>query len=279
VGGGFAICATRSSSVPGWRRPVRWTGRETGSCFTPDLEEGLPPSYYGSGDCFKVHPDGTGEAQLTFTNGIRTQFWNHSYDNIGTISWARFVPGTGYLYFVAHDGKGWYSSYRCNADGSDGWMQVSPGSAWQAAVSPVGDRLLYAAADNYSTPIDIYSVTPELLDQRLAWGLGGEVYSIRLDGTDELRATNDTYEDGLAGTGADGQHLLIISPRADGNNHVFSVSVSGGPPVQLTFGPYRDGAAALSSAGDRLAFLRVPADYVHSGSGVTPYSLAVKPME
>lgn len=269
--------------------------------FTPDLEEGLPSSYYGSGEYFKIHPDGTGETQLTYTfsNGIRTVFWDPDpwYKDIGTCSWARFVPGTGYLYFVAHDGNGWYSSYRCNADGSDGWVQVSEGNAWRAAVSPLG-KLLYAHSLNYNTPVAIYSVNPELTDRRLvkenlpplgflvsrdgqraAWGTGGEVYSIRLDGTDERRATNDAYEDWLAGPGEDGEHLLIISPRGDGNNHVFSVSVNGGEPVQLTFGSYDQGAAALSPAGNWLACLRVPEDYVYPGSGVTPYALAVKLLE
>jgi len=58
-------------------------------------EDGTPSSYYGKDELWRIKYDGTSKNQVTFTytNGIRTEWWNHAYDNRGTVAWGYLIPG------------------------------------------------------------------------------------------------------------------------------------------------------------------------------------------
>ncbi|MFW9845051.1 MAG: hypothetical protein ACFFEV_10780, partial [Candidatus Thorarchaeota archaeon] len=78
-------------------------------------ENGAPEEYYGRGELWKIRPNGTDLTQITFsyTDGIRTEWWNTAYPYRGTVGWGRFIPGTDLVYFSAHDGNGWWQAHTC----------------------------------------------------------------------------------------------------------------------------------------------------------------------
>jgi hypothetical protein len=125
--------------------------------YSRHFQEGVPGHYAAEGEAFSIRADGSEDIQLTYTytDGIRTSFANPGYANAGTAVWKRFVPGAPEIYFLAHNGNGWHQTYRCNADGSDGWSAVSGPFAWWAGVSPTGDDLLYAAAGDFNQPMTL----------------------------------------------------------------------------------------------------------------------------
>ncbi len=94
------------------------------------------------------------------TNGIRTAS-NPVYDNIGTVVWAAPIPDTDWIYILAHNGNGWYRTYRCNADLCDQPDHVQGISTteygWSGGLSLAGDRLLYGQAGNYNLPMTLRS--------------------------------------------------------------------------------------------------------------------------
>ncbi len=267
--------------------------------FTKDYEAGDPPAYNGSGDYFSVRPDGTQEKQITFTytNGIRTNFGTGYYINIGTAVWAKFVKNTNLVYFHAHNGNGWYRTFVCSADGTDGWRDVSsPDYTWRADVSPAGNKLFFASSSNYNQPMTIKSVNPDgsgktvikgplqqchfislSTGNALAWNIGNAIFAINSDGSGERTVMNDAYENVLAGCGTTGSSILVLSDRADGNRHVYNVDIASGIPVQVSFGDYDEFSPAYSPDYSSIAYLRLPADY--SGSGMAPYELVIKPVE
>jgi Tol biopolymer transport system component len=162
--------------------------------------DGQPSAYDRDGEYWKIRPDGRDLTQITFvyTNGIMTEFWNSSYANAGTARWARFVPGSGLVYFFANNGNGWYSTFVCNDDGTDQWQRISPAShGWSAAVSPGGGRLVYGDASNYNVDMNLTSVTVAGTDPIVVHtGLRpGYDYNVSPDGT-----TLAYVQDGTDGT-------------------------------------------------------------------------------
>jgi hypothetical protein len=128
--------------------------------FLARWEGGTPSVNNGTDELWKIRDDGSDLTQITFTNtnGIRTEWWNHKYDNRGTASWGRFIPGTDLVYFSAHDGNGWYKSFVCNDNGTDNWYHISnPYMSFRIAISPTGNKLLYGHATYWNNPTTIYS--------------------------------------------------------------------------------------------------------------------------
>jgi Tol biopolymer transport system component len=161
---------------------------------------GQPSTYDRDGEYWKIRPDGRDLTQITFvyTNGIKTTNGNPGYANAGTARWARFVPGSGLVYFYANNGNGWYSTFVCNDDGTDQWQRISPASqGWSAAVSPGGGRLVYGDASNYNVAMNLTSVTVAGTDPVVVHTglLPGYDYNVSPDG-----ATLAYVQDGTDGT-------------------------------------------------------------------------------
>ena len=136
--------------------PVDWQGEWI--LFMPDREEGLPPSYYGSGEYWKISANG-GRADPAHENlhqrhphRVREPVLRQHRDRLlGTLRARHQLPvlrGPQRQRLVPE-----LPLQRRRHP--DGWTQVSSGYAWRAAVSPLGDRLLYADSSNYNTPITI----------------------------------------------------------------------------------------------------------------------------
>lgn len=265
------------------------------------FEEGTPSSYYGAGEIWKIRYDGTGLIQLTFTetNGIRTTWSNTAYTNRGTASWAKFIPETNLIYFGAHNGNGWYKSFVCDDDGTDGWYHISnPDYAFRIEMSPTGNKLLWGDASYWDDPLTIRAsnidgsgrVTIKNLPGRttiialadgntMIWNQNDNIYAIDLDGTNERTVIDDAYVNQAWNYNpANDQELIFGSSRLDGNMHLFKMNVDGSDVVQLTdASPYHDEAPILSPDGQYISYLRLPYDFDKlSNPQPYPYDLVVK---
>ncbi|MFX1489285.1 MAG: hypothetical protein ACFFBI_09070 [Promethearchaeota archaeon] len=263
-----------------------------------------PASYYGRNELWKIRADGTDITQITFTysNGIRTEWWNHVYDNRGTAFYGWFIPETDLVYFTAHDGNGWYMSFVCNDDGTDNWQHRSnPYMAFTVPLTPTGDKLLWGHASYWNAPTTLWASEVDGTDKHIIkafsiriWPLvladwntiiyhdpppGDDIWAINMDGTIEWRVTNDNFINYWGNYNPlDEQGLLMRSNRdPDGNMHIFKIKVDGTEIEQLTGGPYMDESPILSPNGHYLSYLRLPYDFVKEGSSIPyPYELVIK---
>jgi len=243
----------------------------------------LPDEYYGRGELWKMRDDGTDLTQITFTylNGIRTEWSNPYYENIGTAQWGRFIPGTDLVYFTAHDGNGWWKAYTCHANGTDGWKMISLSTySFTIGMSPTGNKLLWGTAVYYDQPTtlmasnvngsDVVTVktftavtTPLMLvdGETIVYGHpNGSILAIQVNGTDDRVILDDEYANYWVNYHPiDGQSFLMRSDRgSDGHYHIFSINVDGTILGQLTEGSHDDDSAIYSPDGTDLLYRRVP---------------------
>jgi len=271
-----------------------------------------PGPYYGRTELFKIRPDGTDKTQITDTftkgNGIRTQYWNHWYDNRGTVNWARFIPGTNLVYFRAHNGNGWYRTFVVVDDGiiigdpsTFNWYYISNGWTWVPRLSPTGNKLLWGRQADHQLPTTFYScnvdgtgttfirnfspykigVTVLADGNTLVWHENDNIYAMDMDGTNVRTVLDDEYINIMNIWGnynpIDAQGLIMASNRdPDGNMHLFKINVDGTGIEQLTFGPYNDEFPILSADGSHLSYLRLPEDFVKPAPAPYPYQLVIK---
>ena len=259
-------------------------------------ENGLPSEYYGRGELWKIRDDGTQLTQITFTytNGIRTEWWNPAYTNIGTANWGRFIPGTGFVYFSAHDGNGWWKAYTCNADGTDDWNLISGNTfSFTIGMSPTGNKLVWGTSWYWNQPTTLMASNVDGTERItirqfpfktyplvLADGNtvvysrpDGNIGAIQIDGTADRVVIDDEYANYWANYDpVDGQSFLMSSNRdPDGNVHIFSVGVSGTEVFQLTDGPYNDDSPIYSPNGYCVLYRRLPV-----GSDTYTYELVIR---
>jgi len=266
------------------------------------FEEGTPSSYYGRSELWKIRTDGTDLTQLTFTNtnGIRTTWSNSAYTNRGTVYVGYFIPGTNLIYFSAHNGNGWYKSFVCNDDGTDGWYHISnPDFSFSFGMSPTGNRLLWGHASYWNAPPTLRAanvdgsdrVTIKSLSDRttlkvladgntIVWRYNdGNIYAIDMDGSNEHTVIDDAYFNLLWDYNpVDGQELIFGSDRVDGNMHIFKMNVDGSDIVQLSdSGAYNDEHPIMTPDGQYFSYLRLPDDFdKQSNPQPFPFELIVK---
>jgi hypothetical protein len=246
-------------------------------------ENELPDEYYGRGELWKIRSDGTDLTQVTFTytNGIRTVWSVPAYNNTGTARWGRFIPGTDLVYFQAHDGNGWWKSYTCFANGTDGWQLIS-GSAYAFTIgmSPIGNKLLWGTATYYNQPTTLMAsnvngsgvvtiktfsavTTPLVLEdgETIVYSLpNGSIGAIQMNGTNDRIVLDNEYPNSWINYHPTaGQSFLMKSNRSlDGNFHIFSIDVNGTNIIQLTDGAHDDDSAMFSPNGQNLLYRRLP---------------------
>jgi hypothetical protein len=246
-------------------------------------ENSTPTEYYGRNELWKIRADGSDLTQITFTytNGIRTEWWNDAYTNSGTAGWGRFIPGTDLVYFSAHDGNGWWQPYTCNADGTDNWNRISSSTfSFTIGMAPTGNKLVWGSSWYWDMPTTFYSsnvdgtgtvmmkefsfkTSPLVLadgDTVMYNRPDGDIGAIQVDGTDDRVAIGDEYANYLVNYNpVDGNSFLMRSNRSSGGNfHIFSVDVDGASIVQLTDGPYNVYSAMYSPDGHSILFSRLP---------------------
>jgi hypothetical protein len=270
--------------------------------FMVQTQDGTPSNYYGRNELWKIRFNGDDLTQITFTytNGIRTQWWNSAYTNRGTAAWGKFIPGTDLVYFTAHNGNGWYKSYTCKSDGTDQWKSISGNKyAFTRAMSPTGNKLLWGHASYWNAKTTLMAsnvdgserITIKAYPKRtfplvladgntVIWSWNdGNIQATDIDGTNERWIIDDAYLNYWENYHpADGDSFLMRSNRAtDGNNHIFVMNSDTKEITQLTFGPYNDEGAMYSPQGRFIMYRRLPEDFDKATSSQPyPYELVIK---
>ena len=265
-------------------------------------QDGTPPTYYGRNELWKVRFNGENLTQITFTytNGIRTVWWNKAYTNRGTAAWGRFILGTDLVYFTAHNGNGWYKAYTCKNDGTDQWNLISGNKyAFTKSMSPTGNKLVWGHASYWNNPTTLYAINVDGSDRvkikafpkrtfplvladgnTVIWSWNdGNIHVIDIDGNNEIKILDDAYLNYWENYHPiDGDSFLMRSNRAtDGNNHIFAISSDGTQIKQLTYGPYNDEGVMYSPYGRFIMYRRLPKDFDKSTSSTPyPYELVIK---
>lgn len=268
-------------------------------------EEGTPSEYYGKNELWKIRFNGDNLTQITFTytNGIRTEWWNTAYTNRGTVGAGKFIPGTDLVYFTAHNGNGWYKAYTCKNDGTDQWQLISGNYfAFTSGMSPTGNKLVWGDADYWNDPTTLYASNVDGSDvvkikqfthrtfplvladgYTIIWSWNdGNINAINMDGSDNRIVIDDEYNNYWENYHPlYGQLFLMRSNRAnDGNQHIFSIDTFGTQITQLTDGEYNDEGAIYSSNGRYIMYRRLPADFdKNTNIQPYPYELVIKLLE
>lgn len=252
-------------------------------------------------ELWKIKDDGTDLTRITstYTNGIRTQFWNSAYNNIGTAAWSRFIPGTDLIYFSAHKGNGWWGPHTTTKDGSDVWSRL-PGYSFTITMCPDGNKLIWGSSwsGGWLGPTDLYSSNPDgsevfkierYYEKKYPLCLadgntiivrsrdGHRMDAIDMDGTNERVLLNDPYVSYATDYHPiNDQEFIMISDRnIDGNSHVYKMDSWGTGIEQLTEGPFNDYAALYSPDGKFIAYRRLSDDYDTSSGQPYAYELVV----
>ncbi|MBN2496915.1 MAG: PD40 domain-containing protein, partial [Deltaproteobacteria bacterium] len=278
---------------------------------------GLPSAYAGDGEVWRIMPDGNGLSQVTNTlsNGIKAYDYP-SYANIGTVRWGKIIPGTNWIYIKAHDGNGWYRTYRCNADSCDEPGEVvgiSGDYGWGSGLSQAGDRLYFGDSWDHDQPMTWISTALDGSDpvtlvhplQSLSCFVGspdGQTVAyveergarvLRLvdaDGTDDRALLGDGtelmitfWQDGANRSGvmendiwSPGSRYLLFGSDRAGDFHIFRIGSDGTGLVQMTDGAYHDFGPSFSPDGRSFSYYRLPVGYDDSSSPY-PTNLVVEP--
>jgi len=258
-------------------------------------EEGTPVSYYGRGELWKIRYDGTNMTQVTFTqsNGI-----GPSGGTRGNVERGWFIPNSSLVYFHANTGGGWWQTFVCNDNGTDGWYAISaPDYTWRVTLSPTGNRLLWGRQSSFGQPTTHKSCNVDGSDRvtikafsnvigvyvladgnTVVWSDAGNLYAIDMNGTNERTILDDAHTNVVYGYDpSDEQGLLMGSNRSDGNMHVYKINVDGTGIEQLSEGAYLDENARLSPDGKYLSYLRLPSDFDKGSTTLPyPYELVIK---
>ncbi len=258
----------------------------------------------GRNELWKIKEDGSDLVQITYTstNGIKqSSRWKSLPWFSGTAAWGRFIPDTGLVYFAAHDGSGIYQSYVCNDDGTDDWQTVSaPENAFTVAMSPTGNKLLWGDADSANEPTTLRACNIDGSDRTtikefggqigvvvledgntIAWSENGNIYSIKMDGSEESTVIEDEYNNQIISANpANGGSMVMVSDRADdGNAHLFKVNRDGTIIEQLTDGDFNDIFGLISPDGEYLMYMREPIQTNNNKRFTKTYELVIKKIQ
>ena len=264
--------------------------------FMIQNQDGTPSSYYGRNEIWKIRFNGDNLTQVTFTytNGIRTTWWNTAYKNRGTATWGKFIPGTDLVYFTAHNGNGWYKSFTCLNNGSDQWKGISGNKyAFTRDVSPTGNKLLWGHATYWNNPTTLMAsnvdgterITIKVFPKRtfplvladgntVIWSwYDGNIHAIDMDGSNNRVVLDDAYLNYWENYHPvyNDTFLMRSNRAADGNNHIFVINSEGTLIAQLTDGSYNDEGAMYSPDGCYIMYRRLPDDFDKATSS-QPYS-------
>ncbi|MBI3623119.1 PD40 domain-containing protein [Candidatus Pacearchaeota archaeon] len=225
----------------------------------------------GNAYIFSINPDGSSEVNLTENLGL----WAISP------SWS---PDASKIVFSATNSHN-HNIWIMNADGSDKTQLTSSSmQETEPAFSPNGARIAYSAAyvsgyeqilimnsdgsnpqavttdyDHYYWSVDWSPNSSNLVFVSNRDGdEHGEIYTIRLDGTNVRRLTNNSAYDVAPSYSPDGRKIALSSDRT-GNYEIFLMNADGSSPIDISNSPNtNEGSPSFSKDGKFIVYSSVP---------------------
>jgi TolB protein len=259
----FGVAAPADAAFPGRNGHIAWTSIPNGTT-----------------EIFAMRPDGSRQRNLT--NNTDADFIPAYSPDGKRIAFAHHPLGPQYPNPVVNA-----ELYIMNADGSR-IRQLTHNRLidWDAAWSPDGRRLVFergpapASPDDPLPPTDLWILdlktgeernltnSPATYESEAQWSPDGsriafdsdlwqsgntDVYTIRPNGQDLRRLTDDPAFDGGPNYSPDGRLIAFDSERT-GNSDVFVMRTDGTRPTQLTDDPGTDLLSCFSPDGRSIAF-------------------------
>ena len=136
------------------------------------------------------------------------------------------------------------------------WRSRERSVVWTVEPTPVPTR---AEADALVPPRALPSPQKGVAPGHIAYMLkenpedSWEIYSMRSDGSDPVRLTDNEANDTSPQWAPDGRHVAFVSDR-DGNREVYVMRADGNEQINLTVHPSEDWTPTWSPDGQRIAF-------------------------
>jgi serine/threonine-protein kinase len=120
-----------------------------------------------------------------------------------------------------------------------------------------GGSILQDAGGQLGAPVARASKPSRILFRSTRDDPHGEIYSMKLDGSDVKRLTRRPGYEGQPAGSPDGRAIAFTSTRDDDSGEIYVMDADGSDVRRLTFNRVRDGEAAWSPDGSKIAFTEV----------------------
>jgi hypothetical protein len=124
--------------------------------------------------------------------------------------------------------------YLMSEDGTNQVLIATIGDGKYLSWSPDGKKLAYVTGGNNSS--------------------GNNIYVLYIEGTDQVRLTDNKFYDSYPAWSPDGSEIAFVSNR-DGNHEIYTMNIYGTNLVRLTNNPAQDTMPAWSPDGSQIVFV------------------------
>lgn len=266
-----AACqAATSTSTPAGPTVASTTPAAIETPTTSQVAPSSQPPIEGPSIAFHSDPDGNDDFYLVGADGSRLRALTSRAETVAFPYWS---PDGSKIAYLCCDGQR-PSLWVMHADGSNP-RRLTDGHSGSPAWSPDGSRIAFDHNDDGAIDVIGADGTGQV---RLAAESGGaqwspdgkaivffswrdfpgqdqrnELYSMRSDGSDQVRLTENEAEDVEPRWSPDGRRIVFVSSR-DGNEEIYVVGADGSHPRRLTNDASADESPVWSPDGSRILF-------------------------